>query len=507
MILNMFLHNVYDDFFVNELEIITILKFVSAFVVKFSKKNPGLRLMEKMGYQIGKGLGRNLDGRLRPIETLGRCGLKWEGFGWKPINYELASEPDRFTNVNWLENKHENLPDIEKIQDWESKRFVDETNDRLIGTVFCDDKEIVLDSMRLSKKLIKHKSRSKHDPKNKYEIKHATDIKLGNIDIVYDHMFTYPNVAQGQEILYFVDISSGSQRLCDYILTKLVSNVRGFGFINESYGKDSQEDVKIISHHVFTKFHGIDFKGNLCNLKNQLPMVETIITETKGVHCVTCAGENLNKGQDYNDEMTTKQLYLCQLYLALKVLRIGGNFVMRTGNLFTIFSASLIYLLYRCFDRISIFKPKTSDLDDVEKFVICQGKRANTENVESYLERVNNNVLQKGTTKDLLSLVSFDDLVSDHDFREYLRKQNEKIGMKEVDHMKITAAFIKDDDDDVVNKCVKMEDDDDDEIEITYDSYDGVCMKKENIDDDEIEITYDNLHVKQECNDDVIYVE
>ncbi len=38
----------------------------------------------------------------------------------------------------------------------------------------------------------------------------------------------------------------------------------------------------------------------------------------------------------------------------------GGHFVCKTFDVFTRFSAGLLYILHRHFDRLSIFKPHTS---------------------------------------------------------------------------------------------------------------------------------------------------
>lgn len=38
----------------------------------------------------------------------------------------------------------------------------------------------------------------------------------------------------------------------------------------------------------------------------------------------------------------------------------GGNFVCKTFDLYTTFNVGLIFLLYRCFEKVCIFKPVTS---------------------------------------------------------------------------------------------------------------------------------------------------
>lgn len=66
------------------------------------------------------------------------------------------------------------------------------------------------------------------------------------------------------------------------------------------------------------------------------------------------------EGQENLQEILSKRLYLCQCLVALRIVRVGGHFVVKLFDLFTPFSVGLIYLMYRCFDRISIHKPNTS---------------------------------------------------------------------------------------------------------------------------------------------------
>lgn len=47
----------------------------------------------------------------------------------------------------------------------------------------------------------------------------------------------------------------------------------------------------------------------------------------------------------------------------------GGHFVCKTFDLFTPFSVGLVYLLYLCFERISLFKPVTSRPANSERSV------------------------------------------------------------------------------------------------------------------------------------------
>lgn len=57
------------------------------------------------------------------------------------------------------------------------------------------------------------------------------------------------------------------------------------------------------------------------------------------------------EGQENIQEILSKQLYLCQCLAALMLVRTGGNFVVKLFDVFTLFSVSLIYMMYRCFEK------------------------------------------------------------------------------------------------------------------------------------------------------------
>ena len=52
-----------------------------------------------------------------------------------------------------------------------------------------------------------------------------------------------------------------------------------------------------------------------------------------------------------------KQLLLTQFVAALATLRVGGHFVCKCFDLFTPFSAGLLYLFHTAFDDLCVYKP------------------------------------------------------------------------------------------------------------------------------------------------------
>ena len=71
------------------------------------------------------------------------------------------------------------------------------------------------------------------------------------------------------------------------------------------------------------------------------------------------------------------------------VEREGGDFVTKLFNLFTLFSAGLVYLMYRCFEEVCIFTPNSSRQGNSERYLICKKKRSGVQVVVEYLKHVN----------------------------------------------------------------------------------------------------------------------
>ena len=50
----------------------------------------------------------------------------------------------------------------------------------------------------------------------------------------------------------------------------------------------------------------------------------------------------------------------------------GGHFVCKLFDIFTLFSVGLVYLMYRAFDHVTIFKPVTSRPANSERSVLTR---------------------------------------------------------------------------------------------------------------------------------------
>lgn len=137
------------------------------------------------------------------------------------------------------------------------------------------------------------------------------------------------------------------------------------------------------------------------------------------------------EGNENIQEILSKQLYLCQFLAALSVLRTGGNFVCKLFDLFTPFSVGLIYLMYTCFDRISLHKPVTSRPANSERYIVCQGARETVKDlVHDYLFEVNETLNETFRVDeiddDVVSLVPLEIMKQDEAFFDYIYQSNER---------------------------------------------------------------------------------
>lgn len=64
-----------------------------------------------------------------------------------------------------------------------------------------------------------------------------------------------------------------------------------------------------------------------------------------------------------------------------------SHFVTKLFDVYTPFSVGLIFLLYKCFEEISIVKPVTSRGANSERYLVC--KKPETNLVKGYLFHVN----------------------------------------------------------------------------------------------------------------------
>lgn len=422
------------------------------------------RYMQKFGHQKGKGLGKKLQGISEPVSASKQKGRRGLGFSLADLeqaHIEFKPEEEIVEveeEILWLRNLYKNLPSPEEVNRWKNERSIGVRRETIDGeTTFCDELLVkgVVKSKSIFDRLDKNEMREARTRSNPFEtirgsiFLNRAAVKMANIDRACDFMFTqiekYSD-SNANELLYFADVCAGPGGFSEYVLWRKKWHAKGFGFTLKGDNDFKLHDFHAGPCETFHPYYGIRDDGNVYDPDNQLSFRDLIMnqTERKGVHFMMADGGFSVEGQENIQEILSKQLYLCQCLVALMIIRPGGHFVTKLFDVFTPFSASLVYIMYRCFERISIFKPNTSRPANSERYLICEGKLSDISHIVDYLFESNRVLCKNDKIKDILELVPTDILTSDSDFFEYLKNSNEALSEKQIVGLKKIAAYTED---------------------------------------------------------------
>lgn len=129
-------------------------------------------------------------------------------------------------------------------------------------------------------------------------------------------------------------------------------------------------------------------------------------------------------------ELLHKHSNLRYCILALTLLRPNGTFIMKMYKSQELFTVGLLYLMYRCFDKISLVKPNSCRPGNSERYLICKWKKSNdqTANIRRYLYDVYDKLNELiGTNEDVMQLIPIDVLEANKTFLDYIHDKNDKI--------------------------------------------------------------------------------
>lgn len=132
--------------------------------------------------------------------------------------------------------------------------------------------------------------------------------------------------------------------LPSYNSTILTRNVR------ITYGADNTGDIsKMQNYEYFRKF-----------------------TSFSKFDVITADG-GFDEGNDFNyKEQLHYALFLTEIFYAISLQNVGGNFLLKTFDLFTQSSLHLLWLLHNVYDEVYICKPQTSRPTNSERYIVCK---------------------------------------------------------------------------------------------------------------------------------------
>lgn len=429
---------------------------------------PSLRMMEKMGYRKDTGLGRLGQGRVAPIEASQQRGRRGLGLRlddldkaavkWDPAIEEI-SVPER---VDWLVNHEGDDTLLELTMDtlssWTRRGTKQLTIDN--ETKFCDENILkrVLESKSVFDNLGAEDMRRARTKSNPFEtirgniFLNRAAVKMANMDSMFDFMFTKPVDEAGKslvgdnDLLYFADVCAGPGGFTEYVLYRKKWEAKGFGFTLKGENDFKLHDFFAGPSETFSPFYGLNDDGNVYDPENIKSLEELVKDETdSGVHFMMADGGFSVEGQENIQEILSKQLYLAQCLVALSVVRTKGHFVVKLFDLFTPFSVSLIYLMYKSFQQICICKPNTSRPANSERYLVCKWKKPYTDTIQRHLFEINRELwLNKDQELDILEMAPMNVMQGDREFFDYIFNSNNTIGKNQIVGLLKIAAYCHD---------------------------------------------------------------
>ncbi|XP_071441428.1 cap-specific mRNA (nucleoside-2'-O-)-methyltransferase 1 [Hetaerina americana] len=425
------------------------------------------RMLDKMGHKKGEGLGKHSQGVVAPVKLSTQRGRQGFGFSVKGLEAEtlewdfskevVTVEED----VSWLEEKYHSQLHSSDLNMWmkegTKKLELDEE------TEFCDPDILigVLNNKTMFDQLSPIEMRKARMRSNPFEtirggiFLNRAAMKMANMDAVFDFMFTNPKDRNGRSmvgngLLFFADVCAGPGGFSEYVLWRKGWEAKGFGFTLKKENDFRLSDFLVGSPESFETHYGVgglEGDGDVTLSDNIKEFTRYVKERTggHGVHFMMADGGFSVESQENIQEILSKQLYLCQFLVALSIVRTDGHFVCKVFDLFTPFSAGLLYLLYKSFRMVAVHKPNTSRPANSERYVICKWKREDCNDIQDYMFSINERLWQlKKGDRDVLEIVPLEIMKEDSNFLDYLTKSNNSLGERQVINLVKIAAFCKD---------------------------------------------------------------
>lgn len=151
--------------------------------------------------------------------------------------------------------------------------------------------------------------------------------------------------------------------------------------------------------------HGDKNKNHDGNIFNPDIIKYYIDKHKEKVDIVTAdGGMRLNDLEENYKSIYHMQLFLSELYIAMKILKIDGIFILKIYELSSKVMVDFIIMLNNIFKKVNIVKPKTSREMNNEKYIICHFLKNDQNKIKNIGDKILKILEQMWVNKNLLLL-------------------------------------------------------------------------------------------------------
>ena len=124
-----------------------------------------------------------------------------------------------------------------------------------------------------------------------------------------------------------------------------------------------------IKRYKINTLYGKKNNGDICDFHNIISMIYKIGRNT----CELVTGDGgFDYSSDYsNQENNSLRLIRCEIFLALNIQRVQGNFICKIFDTFHIETIKILYILNLSYEKVYLYKPRTSRNSNSEKYIVC----------------------------------------------------------------------------------------------------------------------------------------
>lgn len=198
--------------------------------------------------------------------------------------------------------------------------------------------------------------------------------------------------------------------------------------------------------------YGIDGTGNLYNIEN-IDYIDNTLG-CNSIDFITADG-GFDFSSDFNNqEEMSLHLLTCEIYTALRMQRIGGTFIIKVFDLFSLYTLHLINIVSSCYKDVKIMKPLTSRPANSEKYLICTGYKGCSDYKLNILKSIlTKDWSQNSSITDYISLISSIEI--DPIYFKNIVLFNTFYISRQIQYIQKTIEFIQQFKNSMENGCIK----------------------------------------------------